>query len=183
MRQIFYATTVTALIAAAVACSDNNPKGDAGPGQQVCPSTIQAATSTAAGSEGTNNSCHVDLYICVVGFQCNNFTQQATCTCDGTTGKFTCLLSNGDTVPDDTTDSSTVCTALADAGKPDTCPTTVKDAKDAQGNPVACTNAGQICPYATTCTTQPPPQDTCQCKGNISGSPGLVWECDVHQCP
>ena len=48
MRQIFYATTVTALIAAAVACSDNNTKGDAGPGAQVCPTTIAAATKTPA---------------------------------------------------------------------------------------------------------------------------------------
>jgi hypothetical protein len=184
MRQIFYATTVTALIAAAVACSDNNNKGDAGPGTQVCPTTIVAATSTATGTEGANDSCHVDRYICVVGFQCGNFTQQATCTCNGNTSKFECVLAaNNNPVPDDTTDTTALCSSIANPVQPDTCPTTVAAAKDAQGNPVACKNAGQVCTYATTCTTSPPPQDVCQCKANGGGSAGLSWACDVHECP
>ena len=178
MRTIFYATTVTALIAAIAACSDNTNKGDAGPGGQVCPTTIQEATKTSGGAEGTSDVCHVDQYICVVGFQCGNFTQQATCTCDITTKKFACKLSNGTDVPDDTTDSTTLCNSLKDAAAPDPCPT---DKTKATGTP--CTNAGQVCTYSTTCTTSPPPQDICQCKGNTSGNPGLSWSCELNQCP
>ena len=185
MRTIFYATTVTALIAA-VACSDNTNKGDAGPGGQICPTTIQEAAKTS-GADGTSRVCHQDLYICVVGFQCGNFTQQATCTCtippNETALRFQCLLSNGKEVDPDTTDTTNLCTSLADAGKPDTCPTSVAATKTDAGDPVACTNAGQVCTYKTTCTTSPPPQDVCQCKGNTSGNPGLSWQCDVNACP
>jgi len=183
MRTIFYATTAIALISAA-ACSDNNPKGDAGLGTQVCPTTIQQASKTGEGSEGSNDKCHVDGYICVVGFQCTNFTQQATCTCNGNTSKFECVVAaNNNPVPDDTTDVTPLCSSIANPVQPDTCPTSVATAHDAQGNPIACKNAGQVCTYATTCTTQPPPQDVCQCKGNTNGNPGLSWACDVHQCP
>ncbi len=184
MRTIFYATTAIALIATAVACSDNTTPGDAGPGAQVCPTTIEAATKTASGSEGSNDSCHVDRYICVVGFQCGNFTQQATCTCDITTSKFACVLHDGTSVPDDTTDSSGLCDALKPDSSSDTCPTSVATAVDAQGNGLPCHTSGEICTYATTCTSQPPPQDTCQCKGNQSGDAGgLSWSCDVTPCP
>lgn len=185
MRQIFYATTVTALIAAAFACSDNKDTGDGGVKPQVCPTTIVAATSTAQGTEGANDSCHVDGYICVVGFQCGNFTQQATCTCDGNTSKFACVVAaNNKPVPDDTTDPTSLCNSISNPQPPDTCPATVAAAKDAQGNAIACKNAGQVCTYATTCTSSPPPQDVCQCKGNASGDAGgLSWQCDVHSCP
>ena len=179
MRTIFYATTATALIAAAVACSDNNTKGDAGPGAQVCPTTIEAATKTGSGSEGANDSCHVDRYICVVGFQCGNFTQQATCTCNGATSKFECVVAaNNNPVPDDTTDTTALCASISKPQQPDPCPT---DKTKATGT--ACTNAGQVCTYSTTCTSQPPPQDVCQCKGNTSGNPGLSWSCELNQCP
>jgi hypothetical protein len=183
MRTIFYATTATALIAAAVACSDTTNPGDAGPGAQVCPTTIQAATSTASGNEGANDSCHVDAYVCVVGFSCGNFIQQGTCTCSAVTGKFSCVLSadtdpNTNQIPPDTTDTSGLCNSLKDAGPPDTCPT---DKTTADG--VACHTSGEICTYSTTCTTQPPPQDTCQCKGNAAGDAGLSWQCDLNVCP
>lgn len=182
MRTIFYATTAIALIAAAVACSDNNNKGDAGPGAQVCPTTIEAATKTASGSEGTNDSCHVDRYICVVGFQCGNFTQQATCTCTIPTGetalRFQCFLADGTEVQKDTTDSTGLCNQLKPDASSDPCPT---DKTKADGTP--CNTSGEVCTYSTTCTTQPPPQDTCQCKGNISGNPGLSWACELNQCP
>ena len=175
MRQIFYATTVTALIAAAAACSDTPPSKDSGVATQLCPTTIADATRTSGGSEGTNDSCHVDRYICVVGFQCGNFTQQATCTCDGTSGKFACALFNGDPVPDDTTDPTTLCNALKPDGSIDTCPT---DKKAADTTP--CNTSGEICPYASACTSSPPPQDTCQCSPNPNGNPGLSWQCDLH---
>ena len=178
MRTIFYAMSVTALIAAS-ACSDNKNTGDAGPGAQICPTTIQAATKTSGGNEGANDSCHVDGYICVVGFPCGNFVQQATCTCDGATKKFACALSsNGDAVPDDTTDTTALCNALKPDANPDTCPT---DKTKADNTP--CHTAGEICTYSTTCTTQPPPQDTCQCNANQSGDAGLSWQCDLNVCP
>ena len=181
MRTIFYATTVTALIAAIAACSDNTDKGDAGPGGQICPTTIQEATKTSGGAEGTSNVCHVDGYICVVGFQCGNFTQQATCTCDITTKKFGCtIFSNNQPqpVPDDTTDPTTLCSSINPDASAPACPT---DKTKAEQTP--CTNAGQVCTYSTTCTSSPPPQDVCQCKGLTSGDPGLAWHCELNQCP
>jgi len=178
MPTIFYATTVTALIAAIAACSDTTDNGDAGPGQQICPTTIQEATKTSGGAEGTSNVCHVDNYICVVGFQCGNFTQQATCTCDITTKKFSCKLSNGTDVPDDTTDSNTLCSSIQPDASADPCPT---DKKTAEQTP--CKTAGEVCTYSTTCTSQPPPQDVCQCKGVIAGDAGLAWHCELNQCP
>src|SRR5678816_4395121 len=109
MRTFFIATTVTALIAAVVACSDNNPKGDGGASGQICPTTIQQATATS-GAEGVSRACHVDQYICVVGFLCGPYVQQATCTCtiptDETALRFQCLLSDGREVDPDTLDSS-----------------------------------------------------------------------------
>lgn len=179
MRTIFYATTVTLLIAAA-ACSDNKSTTDGGTPGQLCPTTIVQATSTSGTTEGTSDKCHVDQYICVVGFQCGNFTQQATCTCDGTTGKFACVLSTGAPVPSDTTatDVPTLCNKLNDGGKQDPCPT---DKTKADNTP--CTNAGQQCYYTTTCTSQPPPTDVCQCMANQTGDAGLSWQCDLHACP
>jgi len=176
MRTIFYATTVTLLIAAA-ACSDNPPKPDAGPGGQLCPTTLVQATSTSNTTEGTSDKCHVDQYICVVGFQCNNFTQQATCTCDGTTSKFSCVLADGTPVPSDTTDTTTLCAAIKPP-PPDSCPT---DKTTADNTP--CKNPGQQCYYSTTCTSQPPPTDVCQCQPNAAGDAGLSWQCDLHTCP
>ncbi len=176
MRTIFYATTVTLLIAAA-ACSDNNTKTDAAVPGQLCPTTIVQATSTSGTAEGTSDKCHVDQYICVVGFQCGNFTQQATCTCDGTTGKFACVLSNGKPVADDTTDTSGLCNALDSGVAPDTCPT---DKTKADNTP--CKNAGQQCYYSTTCTN-PPRTDVCQCIANQAGDAGLSWQCDINTCP
>jgi hypothetical protein len=178
MRTIFYATTVTALIAAAVACSDNKTGGDAGPGPQLCPTTIQEATKTSGGTEGTNNTCHVDHYICVVGFQCGNFTQQGTCTCDGTTNKFSCALANHTPVPDDTTDSTGLCQSINPDASAPACPT-----DKTKADTTACSESGQLCVYSTTCTTQPPPQDTCECSPNPNGNPGLSWQCDLHACP
>ncbi len=178
MRTIFYATSVTLLIAAA-ACSDNNPATDGGPTGQLCPTTIVQATNTTSTTEGTSSKCHVDQYICVVGFQCtNNFTQQATCTCNGTTGQFSCVLANGTAVPDGVTDPTTLCLpAQPDGGNANTCPT---DKTKADGT--SCSNAGQQCYYSTTCTN-PPRTDVCQCKGNVSGDAGLSWQCDINVCP
>ena len=176
MRTIFYATTVTLLIAAA-ACSTNNPSNDAGPGGQLCPTTIVQATSTSATTEGTSDKCHVDQYICVVGFQCGNFTQQATCTCDGTAGKFSCVLANGTPVAADTTDPTTLCLPAKEDGGANACPT---DKTTATGT--ACTNAGQQCYYSTTCTN-PPRTDVCQCMANQAGDAGLSWKCDINSCP
>jgi hypothetical protein len=182
MRTIFYATTVTALIAAIAACSDNTDKGDAGPGGQICPTTIQQATKTGGGAEGTSNMCHVDQYICVVGFQCGNFTQQATCTCTIPAGetalRFQCLLSNGQEVDPDTTDSTGLCKSINPDASADPCPT---DKTKAEQTP--CSTAGEVCTYTTTCTSSPPPQDVCQCKGLTSGDPGLAWHCELNQCP
>jgi hypothetical protein len=177
MRTIFYATTFTALIAAA-ACSDNNKQNDAGPPGQLCPTTIVEATNTSATVEGASNSCHVDTYICVVGFQCGNYTQQATCTCDG--AKFSCVLSNGKAVQDNVQDTDVpgLCNSLTSGPPADTCPA---DKTKADGT--ACANAGQQCYYATACTGSPAPTDVCQCKGNSSGNPGLSWQCDLHACP
>jgi len=175
MRTIFYATSVTLFIAAA-ACSDNKTTGDAGPPPQLCPSTIVEATSPP-GNEGATGACHVDQFVCVVGFQCGNFVQQATCTCNGT--KFSCLLAaNGSAVPDGVTDPSTLCVAQQqDAGSPGSCPT---DKTTADGTP--CSKAGQQCAYATTCVN-PPRTDVCQCQPNAQGDAGLSWQCDINSCP
>jgi hypothetical protein len=177
MRTIFYATSVTLLIAAA-ACSDNKSTTDAGPGGQLCPTTIVQATSTSGTAEGTSNKCHVDQYICVVGFQCGNFTQQATCTCDGTTGSFACVLSNGTAVQSDVQDGDIagLCAKLTNP-TPEACPT---DKTTATTTP--CKNAGQQCYYSTTCTN-PPRTDVCQCVANQSGDAGLSWKCDLNSCP
>ena len=177
MRTIFYATTVTALIAAIAACSDNNNPADSGPGTQVCPVTIQQATKTGGGTEGASNVCHVDGYICVVGFQCGNFTQQTTCTCDINTKAFACKISNGDDVPADTTDSNTLCSSINPDASADPCP----DKATAEQTP--CKTAGEVCTYTNACTSSPPPQDICQCKGLTSGDPGLAWHCELNQCP
>jgi hypothetical protein len=178
MRTIFYATSVTLFIAAA-ACSDNKTTGDAGPPPQLCPTTIVQATSAptgAEGGEGTSNACHVDQFVCVVGFQCGAFTQQATCTCNGT--KFACVLADHSTVPDGVTDPTTLCLPdKGDAGSPGSCPT---DKTTADGTP--CTTAGQQCAYATTCVN-PPRTDVCQCQPKAQGDAGLAWQCDINSCP
>ena len=153
---------------------------DAGPGNQLCPTTIVEATSSPTGDagEGVTNKCHVDQYICVVGFQCGNFTQQSTCTCDGATGKFSCVLANGNPVPDGVTDPTTLCLpAQPDGGNANSCPT---DKTKADNTP--CSNAGQQCYYSTTCTS-PPRTDVCQCKGNVAGDAGLSWQCELNICP
>jgi len=176
MRTIFYATTVIGLIAAA-ACSDNKNTTDAGPPGQLCPTTIIEATSSS-GAEGVSNKCHVDGYICVVGFQCGNFTQQSTCTCDAVKGTFSCVLFDGTAVDQPVTDPTTLCKSVTDGGvNPDTCPT---DKTTATGT--ACKNAGQQCYYSTTCTS-PPRTDVCQCMANGAGDAGLSWTCDLNVCP
>lgn len=154
------------------ACTSDNPVADAGPGGQVCPVTIVQATA-AAGEDGVTSKCHATNYICVVGFQCGSFTQQATCTCDGSA--FSCVLADGTAVAADVTDPSSLCKPVNNPPPPDTCPT---DKTTAQGT--ACKNAGQQCYYASSCTTSPPPTDVCQCKGNELGDAGLSWACDIN---
>jgi hypothetical protein len=163
------------LVPVLVACTSSNPTPDAGPGGQICPTTIVEAT-TAPGQEGVTSSCHVDDYICVVGFPCGNFTQQATCTCDGS--NFSCVLSDGTQVQPGVTDPSTLCQSVDSDGGANPCPT---DKTMADGT--ACSNVGQQCYYKTTCTTTPPPTDVCQCKGNTQGDAGLTWQCDLNSCP
>ncbi len=176
MRTIFYATTVISLIAAA-ACSNSNPTADAGPGAQLCPTTIIEATSST-GAEGVSNKCHLDGYICVVGFQCGNFTQQSTCTCDAAKGTFSCVLANGTPVDQPVTDPSTLCLpAGPDGGPANPCPT-----DKTKANGTSCSNAGQQCYYSTTCTN-PPRTDVCQCQPNTAGDAGLSWMCDINICP
>jgi hypothetical protein len=196
MRTLFRALIALAPVLglSVAACSDNNPTGDAGPGQQLCPSNILQATA-APGEEGTTSACHVENYTCVVGYPCGNFQQQATCVCQTVNGvqAFVCAKnSDPNRTPiaalDPTTDAvcalppgpTNVCSLCVstsqDGGEP--CPT---DKTTADGT--ACSTTGEICSYTTTCTTQPPPIDTCQCVANPSGDAGLSWQCDLHQCP
>ncbi len=172
---------------ATAACTSSNPPFDAGPGNQVCPSTIVEATASTNGDagEGLTNQCHVAGYICVIGFACGSFTQQAGCTCTlqpDKSYKFVCLkAADGTTVPDGVTDPSTLCTPVDDAGTPDTCPT---DDTTATGTP--CHTSGEICYYkGATCTgVQVQPTDTCQCK-NAAGDAGqaiLAWSCEINAC-
>ncbi|HEY1956473.1 MAG TPA: hypothetical protein VGH28_12700 [Polyangiaceae bacterium] len=178
----------------AIACSDNNPAADSGPGEQVCPTNILEATAPP-GNEGTTSKCHVENFTCVVGYLCGSFVQQATCLCTG--GQFACTLDNPshqalDQPVTDEACSSTIppqdggvpascslCQSVApDGGPGNACPT---DKTTADGT--ACTNAGQQCFYTNTCTGSPPPTDVCQCIANANGAPGLSWRCDLNQCP
>lgn len=156
-----------------LACSSDAPVADAGPGNQVCPSTIIQATA-AAGEDGVTSKCHVANYTCVVGFECTNtFFQQATCVCDG--NAFACTLaSDGSAVPPEVTDPTTLCKSI-DADSGDACPA---DKTKADGT--ACKNQGQQCTYQSACTTQPAPLDVCQCKGNQTGDAGLSWACELN---
>ncbi len=154
------------------ACSSDTTPADAGPGTQICPVTIEQATAAPdPKKDGTTSQCHVANYICVVGFQCGNFTQQATCTCDG--NAFGCVLADGSQVAVGS-DTTALCQKIPPPPT-DPCPT---DNKTADGTP--CKNSGQQCYYASTCTSSPPPTDVCQCKGNQLGDAGLSWACEFN---
>ncbi len=173
------------MVSIALGCTSSNPAVDAGPGGEICPTTIIQATA-AGDKEGTTSKCHVDGFNCVVGYQCGNFTQQAICTCtlqqDGTTHKFQCKTeANGTDVPEGTQDSDIagLCSATAfDAGA-DPCP-----ASATTGDDTPCKTPGKLCAYTgTTCTGDPvAPTDTCQCHGNANGDAGLSWKCEVNAC-
>lgn len=196
MRNLLRASFVIAPVLAvcAIACSDNNPTTDGGPGGQICPTNIIEATA-APGADGTTSKCHVENFTCVVGYLCGSFVQQATCVCTG--GTFQCTLDNPShqaldqpvTDPNCTStippadgglpSSCALCQSVASDGGPgDVCPT---DKTTADGT--SCKNAGQQCFYKTTCTGSPPPTDVCQCLGNSNGDAGLSWRCDLNQCP
>lgn len=188
MRILFRATfaLVPVLCLSASACSSTTTQGDAGPVAQVCPTTINEAT-TPGDTEGTSSKCHVENFACVVGFSCNNFVQQATCVCQG--GTFACSL-NADGTALDTPETDPQCQTSAGSAAvcelcktpgtipSDTCPT---DKTQAQDTP--CKAAGQICDYLTTCSGSPPPTDVCQCDPNAKGDAGLSWVCDLNSCP
>jgi hypothetical protein len=187
MHTLLRATTALASvlsIAVAVACSSTTTTTDAGPSPtQICPSTIvQATTSGGDAGEGTNSSCHVDGYVCTIGFLCtDNFVQQADCTCtlqmDGT-HQFNCILTaDKSQVPPGVTDPTTLCVSTQGDSAPNPCPT---DKTTASGT--VCTNPGEICYYLTQCSGSPPPVDTCQCVGNANGDAGLSWSCDLNTC-
>jgi len=185
MRILFLAPV---LCLTAAACSSTETPADAGPGAQVCPTTIVEATA-APKDEGTSSKCHVENFACVVGYSCDNFVQQATCVCSN--GVFACTKNvNGETLDSPVTDpqcetsagSAAVCSlcesTAPDGGLGDPCPA---DKTTASGT--VCHNAGQICDYTTTCGGSPPPTDTCQCLGNKKGDAGLSWSCDLNNCP
>ncbi len=169
----------------AIACTSSNPAVDAGPTQEVCPTNIITATAHAQpdAGEGVSDVCHVQGYVCVVGFQCGNFTQQAACTCTLQTDMsllFNCTLAaNGMQVPPDTTDPTTLCTSI-DEDASQACPATA-----AMGMGMPCTESGQQCFYkGATCPGDTVPgTDVCQCTGNFTGDAGLSWACDIGQCP
>jgi hypothetical protein len=177
MRKLLAWFTVATAVGAAVACSSTATTMDAGPGPQVCPSTVVAATATGGDAgEGSNSSCHVD-----------GFFQQAKCTCQlpstgGTQRFFNCMLeADNSQVPPNQTDTTMLCKSVAvngDAGV-DPCPT---DKTMATGT--VCHNPGQLCDYTgVTCTGDKVPRtDTCQCNDNFSGDAGLSWMCDINAC-
>jgi hypothetical protein len=188
MRNLFGAAiALVPAFSIVVACSSNTPTPDAGPPPEICPSTIvQASTAGGDGGEGTNSSCHVDGYVCVIGFECaDTFFQQAKCTCtlqqDGT-HSFNCFLeTDNSAVPPGTTDPSTLCKSVETVGDASVNPCPTETA--ATTTTVPCTNPGQVCNYLTKCTSQPPPVDTCQCTDNANGDAGLSWTCDINNCP
>ena len=154
-----------------VACSEKTPVPGPDAAKQECPTTIAEATASTT-------TCQVQSYICVVGFPCNPVYQDATCTCDTTTG-WSCLLSNGKVVDPDTTDTTGLCQPVGGTN-PEQCPATPADADG-----VSCKTSGQICFYSgVKCTgDQIAHTDTCQCKGNTMGDAGLSWVCEVATCP
>jgi len=155
----------------AVACSDTTPMPAPDAAQAVCPTTITQATSS-------NTKCEVQNQICVVGFPCTPVYQQATCTCDTATG-WSCLLSNGKSVAQDTTDATSLCQATGGTNPPQ-CP-----ASTTGTDGTACTSSGQICYYSgLKCTGDVIAHtDNCQCVANVSGDAGLSWACDIAVCP
>jgi hypothetical protein len=173
----------------AIACTSSNPAVDAGPTQEVCPTNIVTATAHAQSDagEGVSDLCHVQGYVCVVGFQCGNFTQQAACTCTLQSDKslsFDCTLAaNGMPVPVPTTDPTTLCTSI-DEDATGVCPTSTATAMPG-GMGAPCTESGQQCFYkGAMCSGDTVPgTDVCQCTGNFNGDAGLSWACDIGQCP
>jgi hypothetical protein len=155
----------------AVACSSTNvtPAPDAA--SQVCPNTIAEATASTT-------TCQVQNKICVVGFKCSPVFQQATCTCDTTTG-WSCILSNGKAVDPNTTDTTSLCQTTS-GGTAEQCPSTT-----AAGDGTSCHTSGQICYYSgLKCTGDTVAHiDTCQCVANPSGDAGLQWACETAVCP
>jgi hypothetical protein len=174
------------IVSIALACTSSNPAVDAGPGEEVCPTNIITATahSQPDAGEGQSDVCHVPGYVCVVGFQCGNFTQQAACTCtlqSDSTLLFNCTLAaNGMPIPLGVTDSTTLCTSIdEDAGQ--ACP-----ASDTTAMGTPCTEPGQQCFYkGTVCDGGEGVNgtDVCQCTGNFTGDAGLSWACDIGLCP
>ena len=55
------------------ACSDNATDGDAVHGGQVCPTTIVQSDARAGQGRDEQQVCHVENYMCVVGYSCSNF--------------------------------------------------------------------------------------------------------------
>ncbi len=174
MPTILRASLALPILSVLAACTSSNPTPDAGPGAQLCPVTIVEATAPA-GEEGVTSTCHVDNYVCAIGFACGSFIQQASCTCNGTA--FVCTLPGSSTPLTSVSDPTTLCQPVGGDGGSEPCPT---DKTTASGT--ACTNAGEQCFYSTTCTSSPPPTDVCQCIGNQIDA-GLSWSCDLNQCP
>jgi len=173
MPTILRASLALTALPILAACTSSNPTYDAGPQPQLCPTTIEEATA-APGAEGTTSACHMANFVCAVSFTCGSFIQQASCTCDGKV--FTCVLPGTDAGLGPIDDGGSLCQSTESDGSANTCPT---DKTTASGTP--CTNAGQICVYQSSCTTSPPPQDTCQCIGDQVDA-GLSWSCDIN-CP
>jgi hypothetical protein len=126
--------------------------------QAVCPSTVESAPGSA---------CDVEGLICYPQYPCGIAPGQATCTC--TAGHFACVDQLGASLHPD--GGAPGCPATLATP---TCPATMTLA-----NLTACSQAGQICTYASPCTSIPAYLD-CQCVplAQIDGGDYLGYHCD-----
>jgi hypothetical protein len=139
--------------------------GDLGPvasqpeDHAVCPSSVVGAMGSA---------CDVEGLFCYPEYACGIVPALATCQCIG--GKFACVDTLG-------------APLLADAapGCPPSLPTPACPATMTLANNTACTQAGQLCTYASPCPGSIPAFLDCQCVAlpQIDGGAYLGYSCGI----
>lgn len=152
-----------------VACSDAaRPVADGGGAGLVCPMTVQAASSTKCGEEGSS---------CAVGYSCpSGIWQQAHCACKS--GVFACIDATGSEVVGG---APPVCAPVP--GPSDTCGVSV-----VAMNAKVCSSAGYSCTFAgAACPNGKAAQDVCVCFPSEQAPDGgggvLAWRCEPGPCP
>jgi hypothetical protein len=124
----------------------------------VCPSTVGQAVGAA---------CDVEGELCYPEYACGIAPALATCTCHG--GHFACVDQLKATLRPD----------AAAGGCPGPLPASACPASMTQANRTGCAQAGQICTYASPCSSIPDYLD-CQCVQltQIDGGVYLGYACD-----